>query len=525
MRWRCSVLMTCLALASCTTGPDEIAVPSVRLVDPLGLADVVGDLRLVVFAGGDRSCATATGTLSPAAPDPIPNPFPEAVANVTFGPSARQELTLDEGTYTVLVRGRGIDRVSGRPNVIVATGCADNVVIGGGETRELTIELKDVVSTGVCGDGIVSPDEQCDGDTAGCMNCRTVAQPFGTEEDGTENNVRFGWSSGGRLIGGYDIDPSRATMRYMLLSENGETITSPGFLALDRSIDEDGVYEGTQALAAPSTNGSRFALGFVDFGTAATQGGDVRVLLMNQDRAHEGRAELLTESAGAQTDLDTAMLNDGTVMGVFLDTASATGASFNVIANGATNPAAVAASPIGDGAVSRVRVASRGNRFLVTFANAAGVFVQRFEGSGEAIDADPINIGPAGVSEVVLATLDDGRAMAAWNAGGTIQAQALSADLATMGDVITVGSGSVPSIGGAGERFLIAFQSGAEIRGRLYDGNGANALNRESPPTDGDFPIGNGTAPSVAAGGPGGNRAVVGWTDANVVQHRLFPLP
>ncbi|HJK94257.1 MAG TPA: hypothetical protein RMH26_26180, partial [Polyangiaceae bacterium LLY-WYZ-15_(1-7)] len=80
--------------------------------------------------------------------------------------------------------------------------------------------------------------------------------------------------------------------------------------------------------------------------------------------------------------------------------------------------------------------------------------------------------------------------------------------------------------GAGAERFLVAWESGGNVQGQLFDGDGNVARNRESPPTAGAFTVGAGAAPKVAVGANAGQvLAMIAWETGGDIQGRLYPLP
>lgn len=497
-------------------------MPALDLRDPLGLMDVVGDLRLLVFPAEGRSC-TADGTVLPEISDDPGAVFPEAVVDVRFGTTESAMVMLNVGTYVVLVRGRGTDPVTMRENQIVATGCAADVAIEDGETRDITIDLRDVVGMGVCDDGILSPDEQCETATGPtpCSGCRTQSFVAQTTTDGDQANPGVGWTAGGRLVVSFDSDTPLA-VRFMMRDENGAVITTPTALSFDEIVDVGSPIPGAQTTSDAASSSARIGIAFGDFTNAMTEGGDVQVRFFDSNRNPAGNYALAAPRAMAQTNPRIAMTSDGAALVVFNDGAAASGASAALFAAGATTPSAPIA--IGTAGSSAPDVGASGTGFVTTFVGAAGVQAQRLGADGSLIDATPLSVGAG--TEPSVAALSDGRFFVAWNAGGQIMGRAFDAAGAPVGDAQLVGAGSRPSVGAGAERFLIAWEAGGTVRARVYDGSGAPARNRENPPTPDAFDVGPGTLPRVAVGGTASQTAAaVVWVGAGDIQTRLFALP
>lgn len=520
-----------LLLGSCVAG-GEASGPSLDLYDPYGLMDVVGELRLLVFRADAYGC-TADGTVTPEISDAPEGPFEDAVVNITLPVGESRQLTLDEGTYVVHVRGRGTDPVSGRTNVIVATGCTPNVNIVGGETSEITVEIQDVVGTGVCDDGILSPDEQCENATGPlpCVACQTQAVVAHTTTDNVQDKPSVAWASGQRLVLAFDSAASTPRgVRTMFRSEEGQAITSPAALAIDLDVDDGMTIPGVQTTTATALSAARVAIAFGDFRDASTMGGDVLVRFFDRDRVPAGNATLAVPQAGAQTNAALAMLADGTTLAVFEDGASSSGASAVRFAAGSTTPDAAVA--IGSAGVTAPAVAATSDGFVVAFASAGDVFVQRFGADGAATDATPIAVvegADAGGTQdqPTVAALADGRFFVAFRdeGMGAVRGRAFASS-GSPAAVVTLGPGANPSAAAGAERFFVAWDASGTVRARIYDGTGAPARNRESPPTPDAFTVGSGTEPVVAVGGPSGRvLAFVGFVSGGDVQGRLYPLP
>lgn len=514
-----------LLLGSCVAG-GEASGPSLDLYDPYGLMDVVGELRLLVFRADAYGC-TADGTVTPEISDAPEGPFEDAVVNITLPVGESRQLTLDEGTYVVHVRGRGTDPVSGRTNVIVATGCTPNVNIVGGETSEITVEIQDVVGTGVCDDGILSPDEQCENATGPlpCVACQTQSFVAHTTTENVQDEPSVAWASGQRLVLAFD---EAGAVRTMFRAADGEVITSPAALALDADVEPR---MDVQTLPATAVSAARIAIAFQDFSMRSGNMSDVRVRFFNGDRLPTGESvNVLAAAGGNQGRPALAMLADGTTLAVFEDGASSSGASAVRFAAGSTTPDAAVA--IGSTGVSAPAVAATSDGFVVAFASAGDVFVQRFGADGAATDATPIAVvegADAGGTQdqPTVAALADGRFFVAFRdeGMGAVRGRAFASS-GSPAAVVTLGPGANPSAAAGAERFFVAWDASGTVRARIYDGTGAPARNRESPPTPDAFTVGSGTEPVVAVGGPSGRvLAFVGFVSGGDVQGRLYPLP
>jgi hypothetical protein len=160
------------------------------------------------------------------------------------------------------------------------------------------------------------------------------------------------------------------------------------------------------------------------------------------------------------------------------------------------------------------------------------VFVQRFGADGVATDATPIAVvegADAGGTQdqPTVAALADGRFFVAFRdeGMGAVRGRAFASS-GSPAAIVTLGPGANPSAAAGAERFFVAWDASGTVRARIYDGTGAPARNRESPPTPDAFTVGSGTEPVVAVGGPSGRvLAFVGFVSGGDVQGRLYPLP
>ena len=504
---------------SCVAG--DAGVPSVQLRDPLGLMDVVGDLRLLVFPADARSCDVAAGELVPALDPAREATFEDAVVDIRFAVDEPAMVNLDQGVYSVLVRGRGTDPVSMRPDQIVATGCAGEVQIDSGETRDITIELKDVVGMGVCDDGVLSPDEQCETATGPnpCVACVTQSFVFHTETAEVQERSSAAWDLGTRMLVSFESNMGGRGVRTMVRDGRGDIISSPSALAIDQPVDADSPVPGVQSTSAAAISPARMGVAFTDFPGGQ---GEILVRFFNQDRGPLGPPTAAHAMPGAQILPDLAMLADGTAMVVFEDNMAASGAQAAVFAAGSTTPAAPVA--IGTSGAQAPAVARAGGGFVVAFASAGDIFAQRFDAAGVAAAALPVSMDAGEQGQPAVAALDDSRFLVTWQDPAGIRARVFTGD--TGGDTLVVGTGAAPSVGAGGERFLVVWEDGGNVRARLYDGTGAPARNRESPPTPDAFTIGSGTRPDVAVGGDASQvLGLVTFESATDIQARLYPLP
>lgn len=541
-------VLACLAFASCG---GDVGSTGLAINDPLDLIDDVydGQLRLFVLPAGEYTCDAATGTVSPEVPDVGQGMFADAVADVTLevaSSRARAEVQVPGGEYTVLVRGKGTDPVTMVMNTFIATGCA-RVSIGPGETQEIRITLIPIVGEGTCGDGVLSPDEQCeDGNTTdgdGCSaTCRTEPYVVSTAPM-EQNGPSVAGAPGHRWALTYTNAADRTTLVH-LLEPNGSTITFPSALMSDRDLGE--------ILPTPLLSQYTFAdvavspAGRIGIGLSHFSGGGarVRVAFLDDSRTAEGDSVVVRDglTVESQPESSVAFAGDGTFMIVFEDETSPSGLSGQVFAAGATTPVAADPFVVGQGiaGASDPVVAGAGDHFVVAFTAGGDVFVQRFGTDGSARDATgvPVLEDAAGMqTEPAVAALADGRALVAWRdasgdgMGSAVRARAFDASGAPAGDPFVLNTTveddpSAPSLAGAGEVFLALFQSGGSVRGRVISANGTPIPNRERPPTTNDFEVApSGSQPAAGAGGPSGNLFMATWAEGGDIHARLFTLP
>ncbi len=547
-------LASMVLFASCAGSEEPAHGLGFGLRDPLDLIDdVEGDLRLLVFSAETHSCDAAMGLLTPE-----PNPergaeVADAVVDITFSPSTPTTMVqLNPGTYSVLVRGWGTDVVSGVPNTIIASGCAGGVEIAAGETREINIDLIQIFGEGVCGDGILSPDEQCDDNNTtsgdGCSDtCRT--EPFQVARPASgaagEQLPAAAWTPGQRAAVVYDSNDASREVKIMLFGPDGQPITTPTALGFDGPAD---TIAGVQTSPTVSMGGGRIATAWADFRGGADPS-DVYVRFFDMDRNPQGATALATDaSTSAQAAPSIATRSDGSTLVAFEDATSATGLSGAFFAAGATTPAG-ADFAIGEGTTGATAPAAVAlpDGFLVAFTASGDVFLQRFDATGSPVDASaqPVLDDAGGTQDQpATASLPDGRTVVAWRdstgdgAGTAIRARVFGADGVAVGPAVVVnsttgGDQSAPAAAAGAERFAVAFQSGSEIRCTMLNADGVPALNREADPSPGDFPVASGAVSEVAAaaGGPAAEPLLfIVWKDTAMdavgdIRGRLFPLP
>lgn len=542
---RALLAFACLVLTvSCASDVDGLGM---SIKDPLDLIDDIdpGGLRLYVLPGTPEStytCDSTTGDVTPEVPRLPEGMFEDAVADLSLDVSGSRAMTTLEvpagepGTgreYVVLVRGTGMDMVTGIPDSVIAVACA-TVTIEPGETREVRLTLIPKTGMGMCGDPVLSPDEQCEdmntADGDGCSaTCRTEPFAINTTTTGTQETPSAAGSVGQRWVFSYLSERTATLVRF--LEPNLAAVDMPGALIMDAELG-DFTTGATRALASDVAvaNDGRVAIAFIDF----MAGQDIEVAFYNQNRTPDGPSAVVRDGMAGTPSI--AFAGDGAAMVVFEDTMSSTGLSGQIFAAGSATPASADPFEIGQGTTGgrAPSVSGASDHFVVAFGAGGVAHVQRFGTDGAPRDAmaAPID-GGAMQDQAAVAALADGRALVAWREGGgaAIRARFFGADGTAAGDsfdVNTGGSGlAEPSVAAGQDHFAVAFQSGAGVRGRVFDGDGDPALNREQPPTTGDFPIAAaGTTPDAAVGGATGEpRWMAVWNEGGDIRGRIFPLP
>ncbi|NOY93087.1 MAG: hypothetical protein GXP55_18030, partial [Deltaproteobacteria bacterium] len=303
------VLASALSLVSCASDLPRGA--RLALIDPLSiLNDVTSDLRLLVLPEEGHGCG-ADGRLEPALPDAAGTPVDLAVVDITFPIADGSSVDLDPGRYTVLVRGRGTDPISGvGPNELIATGCQAGLEIAAGETREVSIEVKQIINPGMCGDGVLSPDEQCEGDSPSpCMSCRTTAYQVSTtplNADARAAPPSLAFADGALVVATYDSftnadGTGSQKVRMMLLDDLGQRISSPTALALDEQVDISAAVSGIQTQSTAASSPVRLAVAFAAHFVGSDPGGDALVRFFDLTRTPMAAPIAATNtSTGAQ---------------------------------------------------------------------------------------------------------------------------------------------------------------------------------------------------------------------------------
>ncbi len=544
--WRAvSVILACVALAASCGG--DVGSSGLAINDPLDLIDDIDDgtLRLLVLPADGYACEGTTGLVSPWPDDVAQGMFDDAAADVTLevmSSAARAEVQVPGGEYTVLVRGKGTDPVTMIPNTFIATGCA-NVTIGGGETQEIRITLIPIVGEGNCGDGTFSPDEQCeDGNTSdgdGCSaSCRT--EPFVVSTAAmAQDSPSVAGATGRNWASTYTNSTDRTSL-IRLLDPAGRTITSPSALTNDAPIGDIfptallGQYLFSD-VAVSSAGRIGFSLTHFSMGAARVRAG-----FFDGNRTPQGDTVVLAEWPGTPQPHSSIAFAGDTAMIVFEDSSSPSGLSGQIFAMGSSTPISATPFVVGEGATLATdpEVAGASDHFVVAFTAGGDVFVQRFGTDGSATDAAGVAVleDAAGTQDQpAVAALSDGRALVAWRdtegdgAGSAIRARAFAGGAAVSDAFVlnttSAGDQSAASIAGAGETFLVLFQSGGSVRARAISANGTPIPNRERPPTTADFEVAaNGATPAAGVGGSGGSTYMATWAEGGDIRGRLFNL-
>lgn len=537
------------ALACLLSACGDTDRASLAIHDPLDLIDdVEGPLRLFVLPADRYTCDALTGAVSPEVPDVAEGMVDDAVADVSLTVSASMastELDLAAGDYTVLVRGKGTDPVTMIPDVFIATGCAATTITAN-ETVELRIALIPIVGMGECGDGTLSPDEQCeDSNTAsgdGCSSdCRTERFDVSTTAGGDLERPRIGGAAGQRWTISYDSGGMDTLLR--ILEPDGATVTSPSVLMMDTRLrDAIGALVGVHLLSstAVSSTTGRIGVSFTQFSAGSA---NVRVAFFDRNRNVEAGGSVQVRgglATAAQPTSSVALAGDDAMV-VLEDSMSATGISGQIYPDGTTAPIGADPFEIGQGTTlaTDVVVAAASDHFIVAFAAGGDVFVQRFGSDGAARDAAAINVledATGTQDQPAIAALSDGRFVVAWRDtegdgdGTSIRARAYTATApvaaAFVVETSTGGDQSAPAVAAGAASFALVWQSGSALRARLLANDGTPITNHERPPTTADFEVGSGGEVSVAAGGPSASPLFfAAWNEGGTIRGRVFPLP
>ena len=149
-RRRATLALAALLAGACTA--PSVQGSAIALDDPLGLIDDVeaagNDLRLLVLPDESYDCDSATGRLAPEPPDAamIGDAVVDVSVDIAGGSVSASDVSVPPGDWVVLVRGKGTDPTSGVRDAIIASGCAAVAMLASGETREVAITLRPVIT-------------------------------------------------------------------------------------------------------------------------------------------------------------------------------------------------------------------------------------------------------------------------------------------------------------------------------------------------------------------------------------------
>jgi hypothetical protein len=526
-----------LSIAGCAA--PEVTADGVELIDPAGLIeDILGSghpIRLYVVPTATYACDPGTGVVAGFPLDDLePGMFADAVVDVSVDASAHVDVTVPVGDWTIVVRGKGTDPVTGVMNAFIGRGCS-TATVGNGETLAVTVQLVQIVGEGDCMDTVLSPDEQCfPANTASCnATCQTIQQPVNTTHvTGTQDHPRVSTAPGRRAAVTFDDDRTDVALR---MYEASGVPVPIGAASRDDDLSAIGMgIPGTQLTGAPAmASDGHFAIALVDYTPAQS---DVYVFFYTVDRNVVSHTPLLTDMTGTQASPSPAFSGSGALLVAFADSASATGVSARVFAAGAMTPTGTTPIVVGAGATAGDLpiVAGLPSGFVVVFESGTDIRFQRLDAAGAPTDAMARTVDDAAAtrSTPVVAARADGSFLIAWveeMGGPTIRARAFGADGTPTGATTTVsttsGALSLPSVAAGVDNYLVAWQAGGAVRARVLSSGGVGILNREHPPTTNDFEVTSvGANPSVAAIGETGTlKWLVVFDAAGDVFSRLYP--
>jgi hypothetical protein len=478
-------------------------------------------LRLYVLSMDAYACNPTTGEVTPEVPDQEVGTLPDAVVDVALGRDqlTNHEVRVPPGAWTIFVRGRGNDPMTGRMNVPIARGC-NTAMVGNGETFGVTIMLAPITVMGLCGDGILSPDEQCERTAPECAaDCRTMPEPLiSMFADSDQVRPRAAGRLGRRAVAVWVSDNRDIGLR--VFDPLGRPLVGMGPLAVDTTLDMLQPLPGAQMNAdvAVAPDG-RFAIALTDLGGDT----DVRVSFWDENRNPMGslHQHVRSNRTGVQQNPALSFHSSGALMVVFEDASSPTGLSGRVFAAGATTPSGAEAFAVGMGqsGARAPAIAPIPSGFVVAFAAGGNVFFQRFSDGGSPIDANaqPAADGGGMREDPAVAALADGTFLLAWTEmlapgdgmGTGVRARVFGPDgmprsMPFLVNTTLEGNQGRPAVAAAGTRFLVAFQSERSVRARGFDQRGEPILNRERPPNFADFEVAAaGRSPWVTAIGSG----------------------
>jgi hypothetical protein len=506
-------------LASCV---GEAVARPISLRDPLGLIEDSQELRLLLMPAETHVCDSATGAVLPMVPEAGVGMTEGAVVDLLLtsaGGAIMREVSVPPGSYVALVRGKGRDPVSGVPNTIIATGCAEVLEVRGNESRSVVITLNPVVTMGICSDTILSPDEQCTTPGVGdcSADCQTTPFPINTMlAAGAQEMPRVAGRGNQRALATFVSE--RIQIGARVLGADGRPLTMPALLVQDADVSEvlrdNGLptLAGSPIAAWPAVaRDGRMAIA----ATLVPRSGefDVQVGFFTSGRVPEGAfVSARANDANSQTSPVGAFADDGSYLVAFVDAALG-GVSARAFAAGARTPSGGDAVLVGMGA--RPAVAGLSSGFVVAFERGEDVLVQRLDSTGALMGAAVPAFEGAGVrSQPAVAALSGGGFVVVFRDtdvdanGSGIRGVIFGADGARVRSFqvnsVVEGDQGAPSVAAHADRIAVAFESGGGVQARFFTVAGEPALNRERTPTVAQFPVAAGaTDPSVSALGEG----------------------
>lgn len=553
-----SVILPAVLLATSAIGAPGCVAPTtgargIALDDPLGLVQDVAStghpLRVYVLPASSYTCDVTVGTINPDIPDLEAGMVPDAVVDIEAdisGDMATAMAQIPSGDWTVLVRGKGTDAVSHVPNVIIATGCATVSGLAASETRQVNITLLSVHANGVCNDGVLSPDEQCESTSPDCDgSCHTTPVAVNTRVMGGQSGARATSATGQRVAITFGSMGTDVGIR--MLDPDGRPITTPATLSRDETVDTLAMpipQAQTSGRPAMASDG-HFAIALTSFNTPGGDPSDVVVQFFSADRAPMATTNVLTTTAGGQSAPDAAYAGNGALMVVYEDTASATGISGTVFAAGSTTAGASFAVGTGVSGGSHPRVAGLASGFVVAFGALDGdVRYQRFGADGTPTDAAPVAVLDAASAtdtqdEPAVGANSDGSFLVAWTEhsiangdgmGTSIRARAFAASGSPAGMPLVLpttgaaGDQSAPTVAAADARYVVAWASSGSVHARCVSSSGSALPNREQPQSTNDFVVAAaGNAPSATAMGTTIPSWLIAYDASNNVFARRYP--
>lgn len=549
-----AVLLAAPSLAAPGCVAPSAQARGIALDDPLGLVMDVAragfPLRVYVLPAGSYVCDDTVGTITPDIEDVAPGGVADAVVDISAdisGDMATAMASIPTGDWTVLVRGKGTDPVSGRPNRIIATGCAAVAALAASETRQVNITLLPQHDMGMCHDGVLSPDEQCEAASADCdATCHTTPGAVNVRVMGGQSGARAASATGQRIAVTFSSMGTDIGIR--LLDPNGQMVGATGTsLAQDETIDRLAMpIPQAQTAARPAmASDGHFAIALTSFNTPGGDPSDVVVQFFSADRAPTATTNVLGTPTGGQSAPDAAYAGNGALMVVYEDSTSTTGIAGTVFAASSTS-AGMSGFAIGTGTTGATHpsVAGLATGFVVAFSAGTDIRYQRFAADGSAMDAAPLSALDATDAadtqdQPSVAANPDGSFLIAWTEHGiangdgmgtSIRARAFTTAGMPAGNALVLpttgaaGDQNLPTVAAADGRYLVAWASMGSVHARMLSGTGTALPNREQPQSTNDFVVAaTGNAPSATAMGTTPASWLVAYDAGNNVFARRYP--